>query len=222
MFIFRTLFLLILAMGYTAFTEGTWLMASPAGNSSSKEITMVPPEGFDLLKLEKTESLAKLCEQNTACETIFMKVNRIDRRHISAGKSVLIPVDTEKAAEYVPVPEQLSDSRGEREVRVFLNDQYFGAYENGTLLFWGPISSGKKSNPTWPGEFFVNYKQRHKRSIKYNNAPMPYSINYDGPYFIHQQSLPGHPASRGCVRLLEADAKRLFSWVRNGDAVTIL
>lgn len=222
MFIFRTLFLLIFAFGYAAFTEKAELAASPAGNISSEEIAIVPPEGFDLITLEKAESLAKLCEQNVACETIFMKVNRIDRRHISAGKSILLPVDTEKAAEYVPVPQQISDSRSLREVRVFLNEQYFGAYENGTLLFWGPISSGTKSHPTWPGEFVVNYKQRHKRSIKYNNAPMPYSINYDGPYFIHQQSLPGHPASHGCVRLLEADAKRLFSWVRNGDAVTVL
>ena len=221
MFIFRTLFLLILVMGYTAFTEEAPLMASPAGNGSSEEIA-VAPEGFDLRKLEKTDSLANLCRQDLACETIFMKVNRLDSRHISAGKSVLLPVDTEKAAEYIPIPQQISDSRSEREVRVFLNEQYFGAYENGNLLFWGPISSGTKSHPTWPGEFFVNYKQRHKRSIKYNNAPMPYSINYDGPYFIHQQSLPGYPASHGCVRLLEADAKRLFSWVRTGDAVTVL
>ncbi len=222
MFIFRTLFLLIFVMASTAFTEDAWLMASPAGNGNSEEIVVAPPEGFDLLKLEKTESLAKLCEQDLTCETIFMKVNRTDRRRISAGKSILLPVDTEKASEYVPVPQQLSDNRGEREVRVFLDEQYFGAYENGSLLFWGPISSGTKSHPTWPGEFFVNYKQRHKRSIKYNNAPMPYSINYDGPYFIHQQSLPGHPASHGCIRLLEDDAKRLFSWVKTGDAVTVL
>lgn len=221
MSIIRTTFLLIIAMASVVFTEKALLIASPADSQSSTE-TVMAPEGFALMKLEKRESLAQLCEQDLACETIFMKVNRMDRRHISSGKNVLLPVDTQKASKYVPVPKQLSDSRGHREVRVFLDNQYFGAYENGSLLFWGPISSGTKSHPTWPGEFFVNYKQRHKRSIKYNNAPMPYSINYDGPYFIHQQSLPGHPASHGCIRLLEEDAKRLFGWVKNGDAVTVL
>ena len=65
MFIFRTLFLLILVMGYTAFTEEAPLMASPAGNGSSEEIA-VAPEGFDLRKLEKTDSLANLCRQDLA------------------------------------------------------------------------------------------------------------------------------------------------------------
>ncbi|UZJ42697.1 L,D-transpeptidase family protein [Prosthecochloris sp. SCSIO W1101] len=221
MLIIRTFFILFLVMGLSTMTYETLAMASSAVSSGSEK-TAVVPEGFGQVKLDKAESLDKLCNRNLTCETIFMKVNKVDRRHISAGKTVLLPVDIEKASQYTPVPQQLNDSRGEREVRVFLNTQYFGAYENGNLLFWGPISSGRKSNPTWPGEFFVNYKQRHKRSIKYNNAPMPYSINYDGPYFIHQQSLPGHPASRGCVRLLEADAKRLFSWMKVGDSVTVL
>ncbi|WP_294343814.1 L,D-transpeptidase [Prosthecochloris sp.] len=221
MLIIRTLFLLFLVMGLGALTEETLVTASSAGSTGSEKAAVIP-EGFGKVKLDKTESLDKLCNQDLTCETIFMKVNKVDRRHISAGKTVLLPVDIDKASQYIPVPQQLSDSRGEREVRVFLDTQYFGAYENGALLFWGPISSGRKSNPTWPGEFFVNYKQRHKRSIKYNNAPMPYSINYDGPYFIHQQALPGHPASRGCVRLLEADAKKLFSWMKVGDSVTVL
>jgi len=217
----RIITMLILVTASTAITEKTSLIASTAG-SSDTEVRDVAPEGFDLVKLEKTASVGKLCEQDVTCETIFMKVNRTDRKRIPSGKQVLLPVNTEKASEYVPVPQQLIDSRGEREVRVFLDEQYFGAYEKGLLLFWGPISSGTKSHPTWPGKFFVNYKQRHKRSIKYNNAQMPFSINYDGPYFIHQQSLPGYPASHGCIRLLEDDAKRLFSWTKNGDAVTVL
>ncbi len=217
----RTLFLLLVAVSFTAWGQKTVVFASSA-SAGSEAKAVIAPEGFDLLKLEKNESLDTLCERDHLCEAIFMKVNRMDRRHIAAGRTVLLPVDTEKASEYVPVPQQLPDNRGEREVRVYLDKQYFGAYENGALLFWGPVSSGTRSHPTWPGEFVVNYKQRHKRSIKYNNAPMPYSINYDGPYFIHQQSLPGHPASHGCVRLLESDARRLFGWIRTGDPVTVL
>ena len=179
------------------------------------------PEGFAIMKLKKKESLERFCGKDSVCQALFMKVNRYDRLHIPAGKTVLFPVDIEKASAYVPIPQVLDDSRGEREIRVYLAQQYFGAYEDGKLLFWGPVSSGKKSRPTWPGKFFVNYKQRYKRSIKYHNAPMPYSINYSGGYFIHEQSLPGYPASHGCIRLLMTDAKKLFNWVKIGDPVTV-
>ncbi|NTW30948.1 MAG: L,D-transpeptidase, partial [Candidatus Moranbacteria bacterium] len=138
-----------------------------------------------------------------------MKVNRVDKRHFPVGKTVLLPVNLEKAVQYTPIPEVLTDSRGEREIRVYLDCQYFGAYEKGKLVFWGPISSGGKGRGTPPGRYAVNYKERHKRSIKYDNAPMPYAINFYGGYFLHQQSLPGYPASHGCVRLLMTDAERL-------------
>ncbi|MBN1279698.1 MAG: L,D-transpeptidase [Chlorobium sp.] len=180
------------------------------------------PEGFVLQRFKKGETLMKLCGQDSLCQAIFMKVNRTDRKYIPSGRTVLLPVDIEKASRYVPVPECLTDSRGEREIRVFLVSQYFGAYEWGKLLFWGPVSTGRKAYPTTPGKFFVNYKQKNKRSIKYDNAPMPYSINYYGGYFMHQQSLPGYPASHGCVRLLMSDARKLFKWIRVRDAVTVV
>lgn len=183
--------------------------------------TAVQEPAFRNYRVRAGDTVGKICGDNLLCQEIFLKINRIDTQHVPVGKIVRVPVNLEKAERFVPVPERLSDFRGTREIRVFLREQYFGAYENGVLVYWGPISSGRKSNPTRPGEFRVEYKQRHKRSIKYNNAPMPYSINYDGSYFIHQQALPGHPASRGCVRLLESDAKRLFSWMKVGDSVTI-
>jgi lipoprotein-anchoring transpeptidase ErfK/SrfK len=180
------------------------------------------PDGFVTQKLKRGESLSKLCGKDSVCQVIFMRVNRVDNRHFPVGKTVLLPVDIQKAVQYAPVPEILTDSRGEREVRIYLTRQYFGAYEKGKLVFWGPISSGRKTYGTPPGKFFVNYKQRHKRSIKYDNAPMPFSINFYGGYFMHQQSLPGYPASHGCVRLLMTDAEKLFNWVRLRDAVTVV
>ncbi|ASQ90396.1 L,D-transpeptidase [Prosthecochloris sp. GSB1] len=203
-------------------SEREAVAASEPIRINDSEATPGVPAGFTLLKLEKSQSRAVLCNRDSLCESIFIRVNRIDRKRISAGKTVLVPVDIGKASEYVPVPRELADSRGEREIRVFLDDQYFGAYENGKLLFWGPVSSGRKSYPTARGMFFVNYKQRHKRSIKYDNAPMPYSINYHYGFFMHQQSLPGYPASHGCIRLLMPDAERLFQWARIGDPVTVL
>ncbi len=201
-------------------TQAESSAAATPVNSDTSRVNLVP-EGFVLLKAEKTSRLSNLCNKDTLCQLIFMKVNRSDRSTVRAGKTVLLPVDIDKALQYSPLPDKLSDARGEREIRVFLDRQYFGAYENGKLVFWGPVSSGSKSHPTPTGKFTVNFKQRYKRSIRYDNAPMPYSINFYYGFFIHQQSLPGYPASHGCIRLLMDDAKKLFNWVQNGDPVTV-
>jgi len=242
-------FLLLIGLSLTVPDEKVFLLAAsrppqnamlsdstssnqPISQNSSSSVTAAPqnpgsnatpeaPEGFAVMKPKKKEPLARFCGQDSVCQSLFMKINRYDRKYIPKGKTVLLPVDIEKASEYIPIPQVLDDSRGEREIRVYLTLQYFGAYEDGKLLFWGPVSSGKKSRPTWPGKFSVNFKQRYKRSIKYHNAPMPYSINYSGGYFIHEQSLPGYPASHGCIRLLMTDAKKLFNWVKIGDPVTV-
>ena len=197
-------------------------LPSLASSSSFPNTSTQVPDGFILRKIQKGETLSKLCNADSSCMVIVMKVNRIDNRHVSVGKKVLVPVDIQKAKSYVPVPKTLADSRGDREIRIFLKLQYFGAYENAELLFWGPVSSGKKERRTPTGRFFVNYKERTKRSLKYDNAPMPFSINYHDGYFIHQQSLPGYPASHGCVRLLADDAEKLFFWSHFHDPVTLV
>lgn len=198
-------------------------IGTPAASSSAaKKDSVIIPEGFVVRKLKKGESLSKICQNDSVCQVIFMKVNRVDQRHFPVGKTVLLPVEREKAEKYVPVPARLTDSRGEREIRIYLSSQYFGAYEKGVLVFWGAVSTGKRTNATPPGKFVVNYKQRFKKSIKYDNAPMPYSINFNGGYFMHQQSLPGYPASHGCVRLLMSDAERLFTWAKLRDPVTVV
>ncbi|NTW11653.1 MAG: L,D-transpeptidase [Chlorobiaceae bacterium] len=195
---------------------------SPAVARPKDDASMMIPEGFVRRPLMKGETMSGICKADSSCEVILMKVNRIDQRHLSTGRNILVPVDKQKSSLYVPVPKVLADSRGEREIRIFLKRQFFGAYEKGQLSFWGPISSGKSSRRTPPGKFFVNYKQRFKKSLKYDDAPMPFSINFNQGYFLHQQSLPGYPASHGCVRLLEIDAQRLFYWVRLGDPVTLV
>jgi lipoprotein-anchoring transpeptidase ErfK/SrfK len=51
---------------------------------------------------------------------------------------------------------------------------------------------------------------------------MPYAVCFNNAgYFLHQQSLPGRPASHGCVRLLISDAKMIFNWLEKGDQIII-
>ena len=47
------------------------------------------------------------------------------------------------------------------------------------------------------GKFQVLSKDKDKRSSKYtnyydDNTPMPYSLQFHGPYFIHEGWLPGY------------------------------
>lgn len=150
----------------------------------------------------------------------ILKVNKIDEKHLVAGKKILIPKDLEKALSFCPVPATVTNF-SERTAYVFLSLQYFGAYENGKLLFWGPISSGRKGRKTPSGTFTVLWKSRNYFSKKYK-MPMHYAICFSGKgYFLHQQALPGRPASHGCIRLLKEDARKLFEWVKKGDLIII-
>jgi hypothetical protein len=49
---------------------------------------------------------------------------------------------------------------------------------------------------------------------------MPWYFNFanDRGFGVHQYDLPGRPASHGCVRMLERDAKWVFEW---GEGWTI-
>ncbi len=207
---------------HTASPPTSAVAPAPAPAATPAPITPQLPDGFVKKVIKRGETLAKICSTDSTARIIFMKVNRLDERHFPIGKEVLVPVDVNKALLYNPVPATLTDSRGAREIRVFLDRQYFGAYEGGKLLFWGPVSSGRKLKPTTPGKFFVNYKERFRRSLKYENAPMPFSINFNKGFFMHQQSLPGRAASHGCIRLLQVDAARLFYWAQRNDPVTVI
>lgn len=113
-----------------------------------------------------------------------------------------------------------------RTLRIDLGGQGFRYFEDGRLVRNGPISAGSAEHPTPTGEYRVQSKERDKVSHSYTNyfdrpTPMPYSLQFHGPYFIHEGWLPGYPDSHGCVRLRYEDAHFLFERMKVGDAVVI-
>jgi lipoprotein-anchoring transpeptidase ErfK/SrfK len=77
------------------------------------------------------------------------------------------------------------------------------------------VSTGVHGTPS--GTFRPQWLSRNHRSSLFNNAPMPYSIFYDGNYAIHgtnQISRLGGPASHGCIRLHPSNAAVLFTLVQ--------
>jgi len=100
-------------------------------------------------------------------------------------------------------------------VQVDKSSQRMSVTVNGQHRYTWSVSTGIYGTPS--GSFRPQSLSRNHRSSLFNNAPMPYSIFYDGNFAIHgtnHVSRLGGPASRGCVRLHPSNAAVLFSLVQ--------
>lgn len=171
---------------------------------------------FEVFKVKSRESIAQLQSQLGANGFVAMlKINRIDRRHILVGDLLVIPKASAEIVSVAPFPIQLEVARKiPKLVLVSRRVQAFGAYESGRLVRWGPVSTGKKSTPTPAGLYHANWKGRKIRSSVNASWILPWCFNLDNRAGVsfHQFELPGYPASHGCVRLLEEDAKWIYDW----------
>lgn len=125
-----------------------------------------------------------------------------------------------------PDPESLPPA-DKRQLDILLGSQSFNYYEDDQLLWSGRISSGAQEHPTPKGSFSVRAKNKNKRSGSYTNyfdlsTPMPYALQFSGPYWVHEGYVPNEPASHGCVRLRYEDAKFVYSRIRVGDALNVI
>jgi len=111
---------------------------------------------------------------------------------------------------------------GVTRVVVSLSDQLAFAYSGDDLIGVSSISSGTDERPTPTGIFPILDKERMHRSIKYDNAPMPFMQRLDDyGVALHGGNLPGYPASHGCVRLPPQFAAKLFAATAIGTEVVI-
>lgn len=125
----------------------------------------------------------------------------------------------------VPADSSLNPQEGgEKRVVIDQTLQMLRAYEGDKLVLESRVSTGK-NHWTPNGSYRVQGKYRMHYSSIYNNAPMPYSVQVHGNYFIHGfTDVPNHPASKGCIRLPLTNgnpAKEFFEWVEVGTPVSI-
>lgn len=89
---------------------------------------------------------------------------------------------------------------------------------DGVERYVWPVSTGRDGVAITPaGTFKVQSMHVITYSRLFNNAPMPWSIFYDGHYAIHGTTaihLLGRTASMGCTRLHPDNAKILFNLVK--------
>jgi lipoprotein-anchoring transpeptidase ErfK/SrfK len=111
---------------------------------------------------------------------------------------------------------------GHPRVIVSLGDQLAYLYLGEDLVAVSSVSTGTEKNPTPKGIFSVLAKKPMHRSIKYDNAPMPFMQRIDQyGIALHAGQLPGYPASHGCIRLPSSFAKKLYSVTDLGSTVMI-
>jgi hypothetical protein len=156
-------------------------------------------------------------ERFTAAQlAVLEKLNRADLNHLDRLPGLVVPdLWPEDELAYSPMPRRYPPGVGYRRVLlVYQPTQLFGAYEYGTLVRWGPVSSGGATEPTPPGLYHLNWRERWHTSTIDPDWIMGWSFNFDNRvgFAFHEQDLPGRPASHGCVRLLTRDAEWLFEW----------
>ncbi|AHH99456.1 L,D-transpeptidase [Kutzneria viridogrisea] len=104
---------------------------------------------------------------------------------------------------------------------VDLNTQQAWLQHNG-IIDYGPVPvrTGRPEAPTDPGTFRVTFKDLHHVSTIFNNAPMPYSVFFNGGDAFHEGSLTD--PSHGCVHLSTAAAQTFFSTLQPSDEVQVV
>lgn len=112
------------------------------------------------------------------------------------------------------------------EVVVDVSEQKLTLSLNGAAYRTWDVSTGQKVHWTPTGVFKPQFLSRHHRSSRYNNAPMPYSVFFNGNIAIHGTThlkRLGSRASKGCVRLHPKNAAVLFALVKEvGKKQTVI
>lgn len=122
--------------------------------------------------------------------------------------------------QYVWAPK--AGSTGSLMLVIDLSAQRALLYRNGVPIAASTVSTGRRGRETPTGAFTILQKKIVHRSRTYDDAPMPYMqrLTWKG-VAIHAGSLPGYPASHGCIRLPKGFAKRLYAVTKIGTPVMI-
>jgi lipoprotein-anchoring transpeptidase ErfK/SrfK len=100
---------------------------------------------------------------------------------------------------------------------VDISSQTMTVTHRGKVKYRWKVSTARSGKVTPAGSWSAKWLSKNHRSSRYNNAPMPYAIFYNGHYAVHgtdQVGRLGRPASSGCVRLHPENARVLFELTR--------
>ncbi|MFK3963723.1 L,D-transpeptidase [Ensifer adhaerens] len=100
---------------------------------------------------------------------------------------------------------------------ISLSSQTMTVRQYGVVMYRWKVSTARKGYVTPRGSWSAKWLSRNHRSRKYDDAPMPYAVFFNGGYAIHATydiKRLGRPASHGCVRLHPNNAAEFFALTR--------
>lgn len=147
-------------------------------------------------------------------------LNRVLLEHSKIGDTLVVPTEFEvDFRAYSPFPRYYPGARNfDKLFIIHKSIQAWAAYEYGELVRWGIVNTGAKESPTPTGRFNFNWKEEYRvSSLSPAGEPweMYWVFNFHNArgIHIHQYAFPtGGPTSHGCVRLVESDAKWIYTW----------
>ncbi len=149
---------------------------------------------------------------------LVRKLNRADSKYLRRQARIIIPNASSEELDYSPLPLHIAEAASyPRLILVSLRVQAFGAYENGQLVRWGPVSTGIRDQPTPATLYFTSWKAARRASSLNRSWIMRWYVNLHTSMGVafHQYAMPGKPYSHGCIRLLKEDAVWLYGWTDN-------
>jgi lipoprotein-anchoring transpeptidase ErfK/SrfK len=97
---------------------------------------------------------------------------------------------------------------------ISLSSQTMTVRQYGVVMYRWKVSTARRGYVTPRGSWSAKWLSRNHRSRKYDDAPMPYAVFFNGGYAIHATydiKRLGRPASHGCVRLHPNNAAEFFA-----------
>ena len=209
-----------------------WLLCAPAGFLLSSATPPPPPE-LPSLQPEAVLDVYPICVEGLDCTELAggdgaesTPVESEAAVDVSEGGPATVAAPVIPPVREKPKPHMVADAdpgrREELRIVISIPQQKAYVFQAGDLVATSPVSTGKRGHETPAGTFRILQKKVHHRSNRYANAPMPYMqrlTNYG--IALHAGSLPGYPASHGCIRLPRHFAKKLYGMTDMGTRVTI-
>lgn len=182
----------------------------------TKNIVRKKPAADITYHYENGKTWSATHETDAAFKRIVTTVNRADIRNIAAMDSIIVPSDSvADMAYYLPFPVSVGSIKPIDKIIFFsYATQSFAAYENGEMVYTGATNMGRKKDPTPVGLFFTNWKAETTTSTFNDEWELKWNFNIENKLGVgwHQYQMPGYPASHSCLRLMEEDARYLYTW----------
>jgi hypothetical protein len=119
-------------------------------------------------------------------------------------------------------PEPITRGGAGKRAEVLLDRQVALAIENNKVVRVIPVSTGKPSTPTPPGDFKVYGKIAKWWSTPFREWLL-WALPFNGGVAFHEfPEVPPYAASHGCVRQMQTTAKWMYDWSAVGMPVKVL